>query len=149
MKQIKKVKTTPSSQPSFGVIDSLNSESITDSLSANQGRMLNKMLENAKFKTLWENWDSPVASGGSTDVVENLSSYDILLCVCGPAKTETSVVSFIKGCTNSQFNQYVFSGYRASYRVSLTTDNRISMGAYELIGWGSFYLFKVVGVKYE
>lgn len=45
MKQIKKVKTI-TSQPTFGVVDSLNSTSTTDSLSANMGRELNERLAN-------------------------------------------------------------------------------------------------------
>ena len=44
MKQIKKVKTT-TSQPTFGVVDSLNSTSKTDSLSANMGRELNEKID--------------------------------------------------------------------------------------------------------
>ena len=50
MIQIKKVKTTPSSKPSFGVIDSLNSESTTDSLSANQGKKLNDKVDKATLE---------------------------------------------------------------------------------------------------
>ena len=45
MKQIKKVKTM-TNQPTFGVVDSLNSTSKTDSLSANMGRELNERLAN-------------------------------------------------------------------------------------------------------
>ena len=44
MKQIKKVKTM-TSQPTFGVVDSLNSTSKTDSLSANMGRELNEKID--------------------------------------------------------------------------------------------------------
>ena len=44
MKQIKKVKTM-TSQPAFGVVDSLNSTSKTDSLSANMGRELNEKID--------------------------------------------------------------------------------------------------------
>ena len=45
MKQIKKVKTM-TSQPAFGVVDSLNSTSKTDALSANMGRELNEKIKN-------------------------------------------------------------------------------------------------------
>ena len=45
MKQIKKVKTM-TSQPAFGVVDSLNSTSTTDALSANMGRELNEKIKN-------------------------------------------------------------------------------------------------------
>lgn len=44
MKQIKKVKTM-TNQPAFGVVDSLNSTSKTDSLSANMGRELNEKID--------------------------------------------------------------------------------------------------------
>ena len=44
MRQIKKVKTM-TGQPTYGVIDSLNSTSKTDSLSANMGRELNEKID--------------------------------------------------------------------------------------------------------
>lgn len=44
MKQIKKVKTM-TNQPTFGVVDSLNSTSKTDALSANMGRELNEKID--------------------------------------------------------------------------------------------------------
>ena len=44
MKQIRKVKTM-TNQPAFGVVDSLNSTSKTDSLSANMGRELNEKID--------------------------------------------------------------------------------------------------------
>lgn len=45
MKQIRKVKTI-TTEPTFGVVDSLNSTSTTDSLSANMGRELNEKIKN-------------------------------------------------------------------------------------------------------
>ena len=55
MKQIKKVKTM-TSQPAFGVVDSLNSTSKTDSLSANMGRVLNKKLSYSTDETVVGTW---------------------------------------------------------------------------------------------
>ena len=149
MKQIKKIKTTPSCKPSFGVIDSLNSDSTTDSLSANQGRLLKEKLENAKIKTLWENWNNPIGSGGTTEVIEDLSNYDILYCICGPGVAEVSTVTYLKGMKRSQFYMYVLGGYRASYYIHPTTDNKMYFVVSEIAGWGNMYLYKIVGVKYE
>ena len=55
MKQIKKVKTM-TSQPAFGVVDSLNSTSKTDSLSANMGRELNEKLSYSTEETVIGTW---------------------------------------------------------------------------------------------
>ena len=55
MKQIKKVKTM-TSQPAFGVVDSLNSTSQTDSLSANMGRELNEKLSYSTEETVIGTW---------------------------------------------------------------------------------------------
>ncbi len=44
MKQIKKIKSTPTTPPTFGVIDSLNSTSVTDSLSANMGNYIKQLM---------------------------------------------------------------------------------------------------------
>ena len=55
MKQIKKVKTM-TSQPAFGVVDSLNSTSKTDSLSANMGRELNEKLNYSTDEIVVGTW---------------------------------------------------------------------------------------------
>ena len=55
MKQIKKVKTM-TSQPAFGVVDSLNSTSKTDSLSANMGRELNEKLNYSTEEKVVGTW---------------------------------------------------------------------------------------------
>ncbi len=57
MKQIRKVKTI-TTEPTFGVVDSLNSTSTTDSLSANMGRELNEKINNLEL----------TGSGSSLDI---------------------------------------------------------------------------------
>ena len=55
MKQIKKVKTIIN-QPTFGVVDSLNSTSKTDALSANMGRELNEKLNYSTEEKIIGTW---------------------------------------------------------------------------------------------
>ena len=56
MKQIRKVKTI-TTEPTFGVVDSLNSTSTTDSLSANMGRELNEKINNLDLTSSGSNLD--------------------------------------------------------------------------------------------
>lgn len=147
-KYLRKI-STPSKVGSTQVIDSLNSTSKTDALSADAGRILNEKIENVKFKTLFENWDNPIIGGSTTGVIEDLSNYDILYCICGPGINEVSTVTCLKGTKRNQFYLYVLAYYRASYYVTVTSDNKMSIVVNEINGWGNIYLFKIVGVKYE
>lgn len=147
-KYLRKI-STPSKVSSTQVIDSLNSTSKTDALSADAGRELNKKLENAKIKTLFEDWDNPIRGGSTTDVIEDLSNYDILYCICGPGINEVSTVTCFKGTKRNQFYLYILTNYRASYYVTVTSDNKMSIVVNEINGWSTIYLYKIVGVKYE
>lgn len=147
-KYLRKI-STPSKVGSTQVIDSLNSTSKTDALSADAGRELNKKLENLKFKTLFENWDNPIRSNGATGVIEDLSNYDILYCICGPSIGEVSTVTCFKGTKRNIFYMYVNTGWRASYHLEVTSDNKMSIVVNETNGWPGICLFKIVGIKYE
>lgn len=147
-KYLRKI-STPSKVGSTQVIDSLNSTSKTDALSADAGRILNEKIENVKFKTLFENWDNPIIGGSTTGVIEDLSNYDILYCICGPGINEVSTVTCFKGTKKNQFYLYVLTNYRASYYLTVTSDNKMSIVVNEINGWSTIYLFKIVGIKYE
>lgn len=120
MKQIKKVKTTPSSQPSFGVIDSLNSNSTTDSLSANMGRELNEMVLGTN---LYNNDSGSYDTITLNDSIENYNFVEIYYI----GKFEDSGDSY---CYTKMFNP---SGKRIELMSNTPKNNANATNLHALI----------------